>query len=191
MKTKIGHSQHVQDSCSGSRVSLQSAELRCPPLLTCRHVTLAQKKGANLPLQRAPWHSSHIWSSSTYGFTSTWRRPAYAVSHTPGSADPSDHTQQTPCYTPCHTHRTDHTQQTSCYTPCHTHRTEHTQQTPCYTPCHTHRTEHTQQTPCHTHRALLTGQTTLSRQARLVSRTPGGGGGGRLTQLDTSTHTRL
>lgn len=27
---------------------------------------------ANFPPQRVPWHSSHIWSSSTYGFTSTW-----------------------------------------------------------------------------------------------------------------------
>lgn len=38
----------------------------------CRQVTLAQKNGANFPPQRVPWHSSHIWSSSTYGFTSTW-----------------------------------------------------------------------------------------------------------------------
>ena len=38
---------------------------------TCKHVTLAQKNGANFPLQRCPWHSSHIWSSRTYGFTST------------------------------------------------------------------------------------------------------------------------
>lgn len=34
-------------------------------------MTLAQKKGANFPPHRAPWHSSHIWSSNTYGFTST------------------------------------------------------------------------------------------------------------------------
>jgi hypothetical protein len=40
--------------------------------LTCRHVTFAQKNGANLPPHRAPWHSSHNWSSRTYGFTSTW-----------------------------------------------------------------------------------------------------------------------
>lgn len=40
--------------------------------LTCKQVTLAQKNGANLPPHLCPWHSSHIWSSSTYGFTSTW-----------------------------------------------------------------------------------------------------------------------
>lgn len=28
--------------------------------LTCKQVTLAQKNGANFPLQRCPWHSSHI-----------------------------------------------------------------------------------------------------------------------------------
>ena len=32
---------------------------------TCKQVTLAQKKGANLPPQRPPWHSSHSWSSRT------------------------------------------------------------------------------------------------------------------------------
>lgn len=45
-------------------------------ILTWRQVTLAQKKGANLPPQRWPWHSSHIWSSSTYGLTSTFGKQA-------------------------------------------------------------------------------------------------------------------
>lgn len=40
-------------------------------IITCKHVTFAQKNGANLPPHRDPWHSSHIWSSKTYGFTST------------------------------------------------------------------------------------------------------------------------
>lgn len=35
--------------------------VKCPILvITCKHVTFAQKNGANLPPQRDPWHSSHI-----------------------------------------------------------------------------------------------------------------------------------
>jgi hypothetical protein len=42
---------------------------------------LAQKNGANLPPQRCPPHSSHIWSSKTYGFTSTCRKDKTIHNH--------------------------------------------------------------------------------------------------------------